>query len=72
MIRSEPDELEIVSDQVSVVSVSVYAEAWGKYFDSIEVRIHSIPTFHLPVYVEVLDSPVCFTFAPDLKEPTLR
>ena len=72
VIKVEPDEGEIIPNRSSKVNVTVFANTWGKYFDKIEVKIHSLPTFHLPVYIEVTGRPVFFTFAPDIPEPTLR
>ncbi|XP_066901791.1 uncharacterized protein [Halyomorpha halys] len=58
--------------QVQAVPVSVFAMAWGTYFDNISIYVDNHPPFHVPVMVKCEYPPAFFTFAPETISPLLR
>ncbi|CAH1394878.1 unnamed protein product, partial [Nezara viridula] len=71
-IRVKQKKGTILADEVQEVTVSVFAMAWGTYFDNVSVMVDSHPPFHVPIMVKCEHPPAFFTFAPDTISPLLR
>lgn len=69
LIDCEKSAGQINANDISKVTVFVYAKTWGIYLDEITVELQDLPCFTFSIIVEVQRSPIEFPFALKTAKP---